>query len=68
MAEKVKPNGYTIYTLTIEYNKNTAEIVGIKEEFRETEKTFSYGELYMEDCWDEDTITLMDQMYDIGVS
>jgi len=57
-----------VYTLTIEYNKNTAEIESIKEEFRETEKTFSYGDLYLEDYWDDETVSLMDEMYDIGES
>jgi len=68
MADKVKPNGHTVYILTIEYNKNTAEIEHISEEFRETEKSFSYGEVALEDYWDEDTITLMDQMYEVGLS
>ena len=68
MADKEKPNGHRIYILTVEYNKDSSEIIGIKEEFRETDKTFNYGEMFLEDYWDEETVKLMDQMYEVGLT
>ena len=68
MSDKKKPNGHRIYILTIEYNNNTSEIIDMREEFRETEPSFYYGDITLEDYWDEESIKLMPQMNDIGVS
>ena len=68
MSKKVKANGHRVYILHIEYNNNTSEIIDMREEFRETEPSFYYGDITLEDYWDEESIKLMPQMNDIGVS
>ena len=68
MSKKVKANGHRVYILHIEYNNNTSEIIDIKEEFRETEPSFYYGDIALEDYWDKEALDLMPLMDDIGVS
>ena len=68
MSDKRKPNGHRTYILTIEYNNKTSEIVNIQEEFAETNSSFYYGDIALEDYWDKEAIDLMSQMDDIGVS
>ena len=68
MSDKVKANGHRVYILTIEYNKHTSKIVDMKEEFKETDPSFYYGDIALEDYWDDEAMNLMYEMDDIGVS
>ena len=68
MSKNRKANGTRVYILRVEYNKNTHKVTGLQEEFRETDPSFTYGELSLEDYWDDDAMKLMDQMFEVGVS
>ena len=68
MAKKAKANGHRVYILHIEYNNNTSEILDIREEFKETEPSFYYGDIALEDYWDKEAMDLMYEMNDIGIS
>ena len=68
MSDKKKPNGHRTYILTIEYNNKTSEIINIQEEFAETDSSFYYGDIALEEYWDKEAMDLMPLMHDIGVS
>ena len=63
-----KANGNRVYVFTIEYNNRTCEIIDLHEEMRETEPSFYYGDVTLEDYWDDEAIDLMYQMDEIGIT
>ncbi len=68
MSDAKKSNGHRVYILRIEYNHRTSKIIDMTEEFKETEPSFYYGDVILEDYWDEEALGLMYEMNDIGVS
>jgi len=56
------------YTLTIEYNEDTEEIEYIQEEVTGDEDIFEYGDIVINDYFDEETLELISQMYILGIS
>ena len=69
MSDKAKKsNGHRVYILKVEYNKRTSEIIDMREEFKETDPSFYYGDISLEDYWDEEAMSLMYEMSEVGVS
>ena len=56
------------YILTIEYNTKTDEIEYIQEELEDNIPVLEYGDIILNDYFDEETLEMMDDMYEIGVS
>jgi hypothetical protein len=56
------------YILTIEYNTKTDEIEYIQEELEDNIPVFEYGDIILNDYFDEETLEMMEDMYEIGVS
>ena len=66
MSDKRKPNGHRTYILTIEYNNKTSEIINIQEEFAETDSSFYYGDIALEEYWDKETLDLLCSLYEVA--
>ena len=61
------------YTLTIEYDEDTEEVENIQEYIDEEEfeclvEFESSGCIDMSEYWDKETMELIDEIYDVGVS
>ena len=56
------------YILTIEYDPDSDEIDSITEEIIKEEPCIYYGDVDMSDYWDEDSVKLIEDMYDVGVT
>ena len=61
------------YTLTIEYDEDTEEVEYIQEYIDEEEfeclvEFESSGCIDMSEYWDKETMKLIDEIYDVGVS
>ena len=54
--------------MCIRDSNKTSEIINIQEEFAETDSSFYYGDIALEEYWDKEAMDLMPLMYDIGVS
>ena len=58
------------YTLTIEYDEETEEVEYIQEyiDEEEFECLVEFGCIDMSEYWDKETMELIDEIYDVGVS
>ena len=56
------------YILTIRYNEETEEIEYLTEEMIEDDNTFYYGDMVLDEYWDEETVGWMKDVYIIGES
>lgn len=56
------------YILTIEYNTNTEEIEYIQEELIDDEAIFEYGDITINEYFDEDTLEMLEGIYILGIS
>lgn len=63
-----KKDKTTTYKLTVIYDKQTDNIESLIEEFTENAPCIFYGDLVLDDYWDEESIDLINQMYEVGVS
>ena len=61
-------SGNKKYTLTIEYNEDTEQIEYIQEEVTGDEDTFEYGDIIINDYFDEETLKWISEMYILGIS
>ena len=62
-------SGIKKYILTIEYNEDTEEIEYIQEEMVDNEEVFEYGNLILDDYFDEEALELIaDSGYILGIS
>ena len=55
------------YVLTIEYDPESDEIDSISEELIKDEPCVYVDDLDMSDYWDEDSLRLIEEMYDVGI-
>ena len=56
------------YILTIEYNTETEEIEYIQEEIVDDEPLMEYGEIILNDYFDEETLKMFTSSYIMGIS
>lgn len=56
------------YILTIEYDTKTEEIEYIQEELEDECATFEYGDIILNDYFDDEILELMSDVYILGVS
>ena len=56
------------YILTIEYNTDTEEIEYIQEELIDDEAIFEYGDITINEYFDEDTLEMLEGIYILGIS
>jgi len=56
------------YILTIEYNTKTEEIEYIQEELEDECTTFEYGDIVLNDYFDDEALELMSEVYILGIS
>ena len=58
------------YILTIEYNTDTEEIEYIQEEMvtEDEESLWEYGDLILDDYFDEESLELIKEAYILGIS
>ena len=56
------------YILTIEFDKDTEEIESISEELLQREPCVYVDELDISDYWDKDSLKLIEEMYDVGIT
>jgi len=56
------------YILTIEYNTETEEIEYIQEEIVDDESVWEYGDLILDDYFDEESLELIKDSYILGIS
>ena len=66
MANKTK--GVKEYNLKICYNDATDEIEFISEYIDGSKKNLRYGDLILNDYFDEEGMSLMDELYEVGVT
>ena len=60
--------GIKRYVLTIEYNTDTEEIEYIQEELTDNQEVFEYGDVVLDDYFDEEALELISEAYIIGIS
>ena len=63
MDDKIKK-----YILTIAYNEETEEIEYIQEELVDNETPWEYGDLILDDYFDEEALELISEGYILGIS
>tara|TARA_R110000744_G_scaffold338027_5_gene443235 strand:- start:529 stop:717 length:189 start_codon:yes stop_codon:yes gene_type:complete len=56
------------YILTIEYNEDTEQIEYIQEELLDNRSEWEYGDISLEDYFDEESLELISDGYVIGIS
>ena len=56
------------YILTIEYNTDTEEIEYIQEEMVNDDSLWEYGDLILDDYFDEESLELIKEAYILGIS
>ena len=61
-------NSIKKYILTIAYNESTEEIEYIQEEMVEPEAIWEYGDLVLDDYFDEESLELISDGYILGIS
>ena len=61
-------SGIKRYVLTIEYNTDTEEIEYIQEELTDDEEVFEYGDIILDDYFDEEALELISESYILGIS
>ena len=60
--------GLKVYNLKICYNDKTGQLEYIQESIDVERKTLYLGTIDISDYFDEETMALMDEMYDVGDS
>ena len=60
--------GIKRYILTIEYNTETEEIEYIQEELTDNEEVFEYGDIILDEYFDEEALELISESYILGIS
>ena len=61
-------SGTKRYILTIEYNEDTEEIEYIQEEMVDDDTVWEYGDLVLDDYFDEESLELISGEYILGIS
>ena len=61
-------NSIKKYILTIAYNEDTEEIEYIQGEMVEPEAAWEYGDLVLDDYFDEESLKLISEGYILGIS
>ena len=56
------------YILSIMYDEDVDEIEYINEEIEEDKRYFKVGEIDLVDYFDEDSLNIIDEMYDVGIT
>ncbi len=56
------------YILTIEYDEDEDTVEYLQEEIIDESASFYYGDIMLEDYWDEETIELLKGVYILGES
>jgi hypothetical protein len=67
---KLKENIMSVkkYILTIEYDTDTEEVEYISEQIVEDEDEWEYGDIYLNDYFDDEALEMISGGYIIGVS
>ena len=60
--------GVKKYILTIAYNEDTEEIEYIQEEMVDDDSVLEYGDLVLDDYFDEESLKLISEGYILGIS
>ena len=66
--KEVFMSGIKKYILTIAYNDETEEIEYIQEEMVDNESVWEYGDLVLDDYFDEESLKLISDGYILGIS
>jgi hypothetical protein len=66
--KEVSMKGIKRYILTIEYNTETEEIEYIQEELTDNEEVFEYGDIILDEYFDEEALELISESYILGIS
>ena len=61
-------SGIKRYILTIEYNTDTEEVEYISEELVDDYEPFEYGDIIIDDYFDEEALELISNTYILGIS
>ena len=61
-------SGIKKYILTIAYNEETEEIEYIQEEMVNDDSLWEYGDLILDDYFDEESLALISEGYILGIS
>ena len=61
-------SGIKKYILTIAYNEETEEIEYIQEEMVNDDSLWEYGDLVLDDYFDEEALKLISEGYILGIS
>ena len=56
------------YILSIMYDEDVDEIEYINEEIEEDKRYLKVGEIDLVDYFDEDSLNIIDEMYDVGIT
>lgn len=56
------------YVLTIEYNTETEEIEYIQEEIVDNDRILEYGDIVLNDYFDDEALELISGAYILGIS
>ena len=56
------------YILTIEYNTDTEEVEYIQEEMVDDDSVFEYGDIILDDYFDDESLELIKDSYILGIS
>lgn len=56
------------YVLTIEYNTETEEIEYIQEEIVDNDRILEYGDIVLNDYFDDEALELISEAYILGIS
>lgn len=56
------------YVLTIEYNTETEEIEYIQEEIVDNDRMLEYGDIVLNDYFDDEALELISGAYILGIS
>ena len=66
--KEVFMSGIKKYILTIAYNEDTEDIEYIQEEFVNDDSLWVYGDLVLDDYFDEESLELISDGYILGIS
>jgi len=61
-------SGNKRYILTIDYNDQTEEVEYIQEEIIDDEELFEYGDIILNEYFDEETLEMISNSYILGIS
>jgi len=60
--------GIKVYRLEICFNDETEEVIGVRESIDGAFKSVYYGEIDLADYFDDEGLSLMNELYDLGVT